>query len=72
MTGVELRWLIRRNTVTAEKVSQYRQANSVSMMAAKNILQDERGPVLQYRTCTGVLGQLWTDWKDVPTEVITE
>ena len=60
----DLRWVIRRNKVTAAQVAEYREKHNVSMEAAKRILKNEQGPTLQYRDGIGY------PWIDVPLEVL--
>ena len=60
---MKLRWLIRRNEVTAMQVREYAQAHDISMMQARGQLVKETPPVLQYHTVLG-------GWQDVPTEVV--
>lgn len=64
MFGNPVRWLIRRNEVTAEEVSEYASENNLPLMTAKRILVNESVPVLQYRNVAG-------RWIDVPTCVIS-
>ena len=65
MFGSPVRWLIRRNEVTAEEVREYAAANDLPLMTAKRILINESLPVLQYRNVAG-------RWLDVPTCVISD
>jgi hypothetical protein len=61
---MKLRWLVRRNEVTAMEVREYALANDLPMMEAKQQLVNETKPVLQYHTLAG-------GWQDVPVEVLT-
>lgn len=61
---MKLRWLVRRNEVTAMEVREYALANDLYMMEAKQQLVNETKPVLQYYTVLG-------GWQDVPVEVLT-
>lgn len=70
---LQLRWLVRRNNVTADEIRNYRETHAISFNEAKRLLIDEREPVLQqwwetegyeheeYLTQGG-------EWRDVPIE----
>lgn len=64
---MELRWLIRRNTVTDQQVRDYAERMSITWEYAKKVLQREEARVLQYNE-RGCFEQ--PDWKDVPTVVL--
>lgn len=62
----QLRWLVRKNTVTTEAVRAYRDANNASMQEAKAKLENSKQPVLQQwweaedgEACLG-------EWRNVP------
>lgn len=59
---MRLRWLTIKTKVDSAMVREYATVNSLSMMQAKKLLEDERGPVLQY--CPE--GGTNLDWTDVP------
>ncbi len=61
MSKIELRWLVRRNQVTAEQVRAYRDTHCVSIMDAKKILCNENAPILQWREGARA-------WEEVPME----
>lgn len=61
---MQLRWLIRKNYITAEHVRAYAIANDVSLLAAKSALENVSPPVLQFRL------QDTDMWDDVPFEYI--
>jgi hypothetical protein len=60
---VELRWLIRKNKVTAEQVVELAASLPCTMAAAKKQLVNEFGPVLQFKYES--IGA----WHDVPVVV---
>ena len=63
----KMRWLVKRNKVTAEQVKKYAEENDVSMLAAKMLLAKETTPVLQYWDDGGSLAVMGGgEWKDVP------
>lgn len=59
---MRLRWLTIKTKVDSAMVREYATVNSLNMMQAKKLLEDERGPVLQY--CPD--GGTNLDWTDVP------
>ena len=59
---MRLRWLTIKTKVDSAMVREYATVNSLNMMQAKKLLEDERGPVLQY--CPN--GGTNLDWVDVP------
>lgn len=59
---MRLRWLTIKTKVDSAMVREYATVNSLNMMQAKKLLEDERGPVLQY--CPN--GGTNLDWTDVP------
>ena len=63
----KMRWIVKRNKVTAEQVKKYAEENDVSMLAAKMLLAKETTPVLQYWDDGGSLAVMGGgEWKDVP------
>lgn len=62
----KLRWIVKKNKVTAEQVRKYAEENDVSMMAAKMLLAKETAPVLQYWDDGGSFAVMTGEWKDVP------
>ena len=63
----KMRWLVKRNKVTAEQVKKYAEENDVSMLAAKMLLAKETTPVLQYWDDGGSLAVMGGgEWRDVP------
>lgn len=63
---LKLRFLIRKNHVTAEKVREYADYSNLTLMQAKKALAYESKPVLQY-----FYRDEWNTghWEDVPTVV---
>ena len=62
-----MRWIVKRNKVTAEQVKKYAEENDVSMLAAKMLLAKETTPVLQYWDDGGSLAVMGGgEWRDVP------
>ncbi len=62
-----MRWVIKKNHVTAEMVREYMDKESMSMSIAKKILVDEQMS-LQYwdsEAFDGAAGK-WGSWIDVP------
>ena len=62
-----MRWVIKKNHVTAEMVREYMDKESMSMSIAKKILVDEQMS-LQYwdsEVFDGAAGE-WGSWIDVP------
>ena len=63
----KMRWIVKRNKVTAEQVKKYAEENDVSMLAAKMLLAKETTPVLQYWDDGGSLAVMGGgEWRDVP------
>lgn len=61
MSDIQLRWLTVETHVTGEQVRAYAQENQLSMMDAKERLQDRMGPVLQYRKVGPYDRAVWYD-----------
>ena len=63
----KMRWLVKRNKVTAEQIKQYATEHNLRMMEAKKILVNEIQPVLQYWDDGGSLAVMGGgEWRDVP------
>lgn len=65
----KLRWLVRKNQVTSEEVTAYRDTKNVSMAEAKAALVNEKKPVLQQWFSSGEQNEAG-HWQDI--EVVVE
>ncbi len=66
MKQIKLRYLIRKNRVSAREVREYALTHDISLSEAKQLLVDESEPILQVWQQYDNWGN--GVWQDIPTE----
>jgi hypothetical protein len=66
MQQIKLRYVIRKNRVSAGKVREYALTHDISLSEAKQLLVDESEPILQVWQQYDPFGN--GTWQDIPTE----